>query len=517
MPELIAHGGMGEVYRAVDASLGRTVAVKVLAERWTSDEEFHARFLREARTAASLSGEPNVIAIYDVSETGEGVPFIVMEYAIEGTLADRLRRGAVASAQALPWLEQTARALDSAHARGVVHRDVKPANLLLTDDETVRVSDFGIARAADQDTLTAVGSVLGSVGYMAPEQARGEPTSPASDRYALACVAFELLTGRRPFERESPAAELAAHAREAPPSARQLDPSLPARLDAVFARGLAKLPEDRHPSSTAFVDDLRRALTPGTSTAATVVAAPARPAVPSSTRYTAKPRGVALLGGALGLLVAGGTLAWLLTGLGGGSESATVVLTQTVQGRESTVVVTQSEPAQTVERTVTAEGGAQTQTRRSRRARAAAASTTAASACSNPVTSRARSRCSSRRSRRCRARRRSPRRTRRTTWRSRASRLGAATASPSCSTAPSRSRATARRSIGSASRSRSVARATRAGTRRVRRRAGLDRAAGRAQTRGSARRDHAPYSLHSIEGCTLGRAFVRTCTSAHWR
>ena len=121
-PELIGHGGMGEVDRAVDASLGRTVAVKVLAERWTSDEEFHARFLREARTAASLSGEPNVIAIYDVSETGEGVPFIVMEYAIEGTLADRLRRGAIASEKALPWLEQTARALDSAHARGVVHR-----------------------------------------------------------------------------------------------------------------------------------------------------------------------------------------------------------------------------------------------------------------------------------------------------------------------------------------------------------------------------------------------------------
>ena len=299
-PELIAHGGMGEVYRAVDASLGRTVAVKVLAERWTSDEEFHARFLREARTAASLSGEPNVIAIYDVSETGEGVPFIVMEYAIEGTLADRLRRGAIASEKALPWLEQTARALDSAHARGVVHRDVKPANLLLTDDETVRVSDFGIARAADQDTLTAVGSVLGSVGYMAPEQARGEPTSPASDRYALACVAFELLTGRRPFERESQAAELAAHAREAPPSARDLDPSLPAGLDAVFARGLAKLPENRHPNSAAFVDDLRRALTPVTSTGATVVAAPARPAVPSSTRYTARPRGVVLLGGALG-------------------------------------------------------------------------------------------------------------------------------------------------------------------------------------------------------------------------
>ena len=360
-PELIAYGGMGKVYRATDESLGRTVAVKVLAERWTSDEEFHARFLREARTAASLSGEPNVIAIYDVSETGEGEPFIVMEYATEGTLADRLRRGAVASEQALQWVEQTGRALDSAHARGVVHRDVKPANLLLTDDDTVRVSDFGIARAADQDTLTAVGSVLGSVGYMAPEQARGEPTSPASDRYALACVAFELLTGRRPFERESQAAELAAHAREAPPSARELDPSLPAGLDAVFARGLAKRPDDRHPSSAAFVHDLRRALTPVASTAATVVRPPSRPPAPSSTRYTAKPRGVALVLGAVGLVIAGGALAWALTAMGGDSGTATVVLTQTVQGRESTVVVTQSEPARTVERTVTAEGGARSQ------------------------------------------------------------------------------------------------------------------------------------------------------------
>ena len=165
-PEPIASGGMGEVYRATDATLGRTVAVKVLSERWASHDEFHARFLREARTAANLSGEPHVISIYDVSETGDGLPFIVMEYATHGTVGDRLERGAVPSEEALRWLEQAAQALDSAHARGVVHRDVKPANLLIADDETIRVSDFGIARAADQDTLTEVGSVLGSVGYM---------------------------------------------------------------------------------------------------------------------------------------------------------------------------------------------------------------------------------------------------------------------------------------------------------------------------------------------------------------
>jgi hypothetical protein len=355
-PEPIASGGMGDVYRATDATLRRTVAVKVLSERWASHDEFHARFLREARTAANLSGEPHVISIYDVSETGDGLPFIVMEYATHGTVADRLQRGPVAPQEGLRWLEQAARALDSAHARGVVHRDVKPANLLIADDETIRVSDFGIARAAGQDTLTAAGSVLGSVGYMAPEQARGEPTSPASDRYALACVAFELLTGRRPFERESQAAEAAAHAQEAPPSARGLEPGLPVRVDGVFARGLAKQPAERYPTCAAFVSDLRAALaTP--SAASTPTVTPAR-TVHRSSRYASRPRGAVLLGAVVGLVAAGGGLAWALGGLGDDSRSATVVLTRTVEGQERTVVVTETAEGATVERTVTDEGGA---------------------------------------------------------------------------------------------------------------------------------------------------------------
>jgi hypothetical protein len=353
-PEPIASGGMGEVYRATDETLGRTVAVKVLSGRWASHDEFHARFLREARTAANLSGEPHVISIYDVSETREGLPFIVMEYATRGTVGDRLQRGAVPPEQALRWLEQAARALDSAHARGVVHRDVKPANLLIADDETIRVSDFGIARAADQDTLTAVGSVLGSVGYMAPEQARGEPTSPASDRYALACVAFELLTGRRPFERESPAAEAVAHERAAPQSVHELEPALPATLDAVFSRGLAKHPEQRHPTCEALVSDLRAAIATRPSTGSTVVAAPGARSLHRSTRYASRPRGAVILGGVVALLAAGGALAWALDGVGSGSGSATVVLTRTVEGQERTVVVTETADGATVERTVTA-------------------------------------------------------------------------------------------------------------------------------------------------------------------
>jgi hypothetical protein len=329
---------MGEVFRATDDSLGRTVAVKVLSERYARNEEFHARFLREAQTAASLSGEPSVIAIYDVDETAKGLPFIVMEYAAGGTVADRLRRGRVDHDEALRWLEQAGDGLDRAHARGIVHRDVKPANLLVTEDGTIRVSDFGIARAAGHDTLTAAGTVLGSTGYMAPEQARGKATT-ASDRYALACVAFELLTGRRPFERDNPAAEAAAHTAEAPPSPREVDPSLPAALDGVFARGLAKAPEERYESCRAFVADLRQALAhvPFTAPTAVAASAPGLPGPTPVTRHVSRPRRSAMLLAVLGLLAAGAVLAWLITGAGDGSR---VVVTETLQGK-------------TVERTVT--------------------------------------------------------------------------------------------------------------------------------------------------------------------
>ena len=159
--QLVAHGGMGDVYRASDERLGRVVAVKVLSERYARQEEFRQRFLREARTAATLTGEPNVVAIYDVGETSDGLPFIVMEYVSEGTVADRLASGPVSTETAMRWLAQAASALDAAHARGVVHRDVKPANLLVASDGAIRVSDFGIARAAGDDTLTAAGTVLG--------------------------------------------------------------------------------------------------------------------------------------------------------------------------------------------------------------------------------------------------------------------------------------------------------------------------------------------------------------------
>ena len=360
-PELLAYGGMAEVYRATDESLGRAVAVKVLSERYASDDELHARFLREARTAASLSGEPNVIVIHDVGETRRKLPFIVMELVRGGTVADRLRHGRVPVEQALDWLEQAAAALDRAHERGIVHRDVKPANLLIADDGAIRVSDFGIARAAGNDTLTIAGTVLGSSGYMAPEQARGEATTAASDRYALACVAYELLCGRRPFVRANPTAEAHAHATEEPPSPRAFDASLPAALDAVFARALAKRPEARYESCAAFVDDLRRVLEPATTvtapaTAATVVAGPppAPPAAAPVTRHSTPPRRTAVIVLVVGLVAAGALLAWGLSTLNGGEGGATVVLTRTAQGRTVEQTVTQ---ASTVTQTVESQRG----------------------------------------------------------------------------------------------------------------------------------------------------------------
>jgi serine/threonine protein kinase len=250
---------MGEIYVAHDRKLDRVVAVKLLAERLSQDPDLRVRFRREALTAARLSGEPHVVTIFDVGEH-EGRPFTVMEHLPGGTLADHLGDGSVDPEQALAWLAEAAEALDAAHEHGIVHRDVKPANLLFDGADRLQVVDFGIARVIDETMgMTAPGTVLGTAGYLSPEQAQGRETTAASDRYALAVVAYELLTGRRPFARESPTAEAAAHIHEiVPPASEQAD--LPDAVDAVFARALAKNPVHRFPTSAAFVDALSEAL-----------------------------------------------------------------------------------------------------------------------------------------------------------------------------------------------------------------------------------------------------------------
>ena len=258
-PKPIGRGGMGEVYCATDELLARPVAVKVLAERYAVDHEIRQRFTREALAAARLSGEPNIVTIYDVDEF-EGRPFIVMEYIPCGSLESVLQdEGAQPPKRVLPWLEQTAHALDRAHERGIVHRDVKPANLLLDKRSVVHVADFGVASAAGLASLTETGTVLGTAGYLAPEQAEGKTVTSAADRYALAIVGYELLTGGRPFQSDSVTAEAMAHAQAPVPRISERGRGIPREADAVFERALAKDPRDRFSSCGEFVIALRRA------------------------------------------------------------------------------------------------------------------------------------------------------------------------------------------------------------------------------------------------------------------
>src|ERR1700760_4623718 len=256
----LANGGMASVWEAHDELLGRDVAVKVMAPHLGTDDRARRRFQREARAAAGLSSHPNVVTIYDVGEFRDRV-FMVMEIMRGKSVADRLRAGEeIPHATALRWLRDAAGALDAAHDAGVVHRDIKPANLLLDDHDRLGVADFGIARVAWEDQLTATGQVLGTAAYLSPEQALGEAATSASDRYALAVVAYELLTGSRPFEADHFAAQARAHVEDPVPPASTRAPELSRAVDAVLERGLAKDPGDRWPSAEAFVDALGRTL-----------------------------------------------------------------------------------------------------------------------------------------------------------------------------------------------------------------------------------------------------------------
>jgi hypothetical protein len=300
------------------------------------------RFTREALAAARLSGEPNTVTIYDVGEWNER-PFIVMEHLPGGTLDDRIaREGPQPVDRVLRWLEQAAAALDNAHARGVVHRDVKPGNLLLDRNGNVHVADFGIASAAGMDSLTATGTILGTAGYLSPEQAQGQRATSASDLYGLGVVAFELLTGERPFKRESMTAEAAAHANEPVPSASARRAGLPREVDLVFQKALAKRPQRRYQSARELVDALEDALGAGATDETMILPAPAPAAPPPPAPVAARPARrwpyvlTLLLLGAL----AGGLLAFALTRGGGGGHTAPTrvrTVVKTIQGRATTV------------------------------------------------------------------------------------------------------------------------------------------------------------------------------------
>ena len=254
----LANGGMASVWEAHDELLDRAVAVKLLASHLGEDDRARRRFQREARAAAGLSSHPHVVTIYDVGEHQARV-FMVMEIMRGGTVGDAMKSGREIPLKIrLRWLREAAGALDTAHAAGVVHRDIKPGNLLLDDHDRLAVGDFGIARVAWEDQLTATGQVLGTAAYLSPEQAMGEPATAASDIYALAVVAYELLTGSRPFEAEHFAAQARAHIEDPVPAASTRAPELSRAVDAVLERGLAKEPGDRWENAEAFVAALER-------------------------------------------------------------------------------------------------------------------------------------------------------------------------------------------------------------------------------------------------------------------
>ncbi len=253
LEELLGQGGMAEVWRAIDERLGRTVAVKVILATHARDGHFRERFHKEAQLVASLD-HPNILPVYDYGDE-DGVPYLVMPYLEGGTLRDRMVGSPIPFPQAVSWVRQLGDALDAAHAAGILHRDVKPANVLVRKDDRLALADFGIAKILETVTgLTATGMVVGTPIYMAPEQAQGKPATPASDRYALGILAYELLSGRPPFDGESALALMHQHVTTPAPRLSSVVYGLPSGLDPVFETALAKEPDRRPPTCRAFAD-----------------------------------------------------------------------------------------------------------------------------------------------------------------------------------------------------------------------------------------------------------------------
>jgi len=258
--ERIGQGGMATVYRAYHPGLDRFVAIKVLPEFFAEDESYRERFQLEAQSVAGLR-HPNILSAFDFGESA-GLPYLVMELVEAGTLADRLG-SQIELQEVVRLLRPIASALDYAHAHGVLHRDIKPSNILIRKDGTPVLADFGLAKLAHSARkLTASGVVFGTPEYMSPEQVAGEPLGPGADQYSLGVVAYEMLTGRVPFQGDTPGAVLVSHMRHAVPATRELPGELSAHVDHVLRRVLAKVPGDRYPTVSEFVAALRPAAWP---------------------------------------------------------------------------------------------------------------------------------------------------------------------------------------------------------------------------------------------------------------
>ena len=255
----LGSGGMAEVYLAHDEVLDRDVALKVLMNKYAGNEEFVRLFRREARSAARLN-HPNIVSVYDQGRSEDGTYYIAMEHVPGGTLKDRvLGEAALDPRAATEFASQIAQALGHAHEHGVIHRDIKSRNILLTQAGYAKVADFGIARAATATTTSSRSSlVLGTPGYISPEQAMGEPVDTRSDLYSLGVVLYEMLTGTLPYGGEDPASMAFQHVHGPLRSPREANPDVPEPLNALTAKLLAKDPEDRHASAAELADDLER-------------------------------------------------------------------------------------------------------------------------------------------------------------------------------------------------------------------------------------------------------------------
>jgi eukaryotic-like serine/threonine-protein kinase len=258
LSDLLGTGGMAEVFLAHDRMLDRDLALKVLKEHYAKDERFVRRFRKEARSVAALN-HPNVVQIYDQGRAEDGRCYIAMEYVPGGSLEDLiLRRGPLAPSEATRLASQVAEALHAAHIRGIVHRDVKPQNVLIGEAGHAKVADFGIALAASRTSTSGTNLLFGTPSYMSPEQAMGERVGPESDLYSLGVVLYEMLTGTVPFAAEGPLATAMKHLTELPLSPRKRNASVPKAMDALVMRLLSKAPEDRYPSAAQLIEDLRR-------------------------------------------------------------------------------------------------------------------------------------------------------------------------------------------------------------------------------------------------------------------
>jgi beta-lactam-binding protein with PASTA domain/tRNA A-37 threonylcarbamoyl transferase component Bud32 len=261
---VVGRGGMAEVYRARDIRLDRIVAIKTLRTDLARDQTFQARFRREAQSAASLN-HPSIVAVYDTGEdmaTGVPVPYIVMEYVDGRTVRDLLQDGhRLLPERTLEIIDGVLRALEYSHQAGIVHRDIKPGNVMVTRNGDIKVMDFGIARAMSdaQATMTQTAQVIGTAQYLSPEQARGDRVDARSDLYSAGCLLYELLTGRPPFTGDSPVAIAYQHVRENPVPPSRVDPDIPRWADAIVLKAMAKAPADRYQSAAEMRADLQRA------------------------------------------------------------------------------------------------------------------------------------------------------------------------------------------------------------------------------------------------------------------